>query len=145
MNHVRLRSKLTYDPKTGLWTRYGRPYGHIRNGYRYLHFDNKRWAASRLAWFYMTGKMPEAFIAHKNKNKLDDRWENLEHTTKSKIARWRTRPKNNDLPRWVYHNKNKQRYYASVKASKKSQYLGTFDTPDAAHKAALEFLREIGE
>jgi len=87
-----LRMLVLYDPATGLFywrsssgwgscgRREGERAGNKRQGGRIriqLPGYKLGFLASRLAWLYMTGEWPERQVDHKNKNKRDDRWENL--------------------------------------------------------------------
>lgn len=66
---------LTYDPETGVFRRrvstMGARVGEIAGsldmrGYRRISVRNTNWKASRLAWLYVHGKMPETEIFVKN-------------------------------------------------------------------------------
>jgi len=84
-----LKSILHYDPNTGIWRwlqapKFGRveardiagsPYKNKQ--YWCIKIKQKKYAAHRLAWFYMTGEWPEDQIDHINRDGLDNRWNNL--------------------------------------------------------------------
>src|SRR4029434_9631151 len=84
----RLREVLTYDPESGLFlwnittsnrVRAGDIAGNTENhyGYRRIGIDGKLYRGARLAWLYMKGEWPPGRVDHKNRNRIDDRWENL--------------------------------------------------------------------
>lgn len=86
----RLRELINYDPDTGIFTwRIGRPgaskgsvCGRISHlGYREICVDRKLYRACRLAVLYMTGRFPDGLVDHVNRQRSDDRWENLRPCT----------------------------------------------------------------
>ena len=97
---IRLRKVLSYAPATGIFrwkvsasTR--APVGTIAGakngrGYRQIRIDGRPYSASRLAWFYMTGKWPNSEISYLNGKPSDTRWANLREATSSPN---RNRPK----------------------------------------------------
>lgn len=57
----------------------------LGTGYRSVWFKGKLYLAHRLIWTWMTGDDPgEAIIDHKNHNRADNAWENLELSDWSK-------------------------------------------------------------
>lgn len=55
------------------------------DGYRKIGFCGKKYQASNLAYYIMTGKMPPIgmVVDHKNRSRADDRWANLRLATYS--------------------------------------------------------------
>lgn len=88
-----LKKLLKYNPETGLFT--WRVYrsqlakkrqiaGSInKDGYRRITIDGQSHTASRLAWLYMEGYLPEHDIDHINRDRDDNRWKNLRHVSRS--------------------------------------------------------------
>lgn len=75
-----------YDRETGVFTRLigggGVLLGHTpsyvnRCGHIEFRLDDQLYKAHMLAWFYVYGQWPEARLVHKNRNKADNRIENL--------------------------------------------------------------------
>lgn len=86
-----LRKHLHYNPETGEWTwlisqsnviQAGTHAGCITDrGYLRIRFKGNSYYSARLAWFYMTGEWPKEQIDHANRDRLDDRWNNLREAT----------------------------------------------------------------
>lgn len=81
-----IKKVIRYDPESGqfYWSKNsGRRKAGERAGYRMQHgyeeikVLGKRWTAHRLAWFIMTGVIPENQIDHINGIRYDNRWINL--------------------------------------------------------------------
>ena len=156
MKHNHLLSNLRYEPETGLFfwaaarpkVRVGDQAGYTKKdrGYIYIEFDQKSYAAHRLAWFYMTKKWPSDQIDHINGNKSDNRFANLREATNGQNrANTKTSGKHGlkgvkFLP-WI---KNGGKCWQSqITHNKKVIYLGCYHTKEEAHEAyvkkAIEF------
>ena len=88
VKHADLLARLAYDPVTGLFrNRKGRVVGMVDNGgYLSLAVKGALYKAHRLAWFYVHGVWPDQ-IHHKDKDKLNNRLDNLCSLTASEHAR----------------------------------------------------------
>ncbi|MDI4633332.1 HNH endonuclease [Pelomonas sp. V22] len=142
----RLRELLTYDPETGLfirrvnrpgkWGKAGTVAGHINaHGYRVIWIGANH-MAHRLAWLYVHGAWPDGQLDHINQDKTDNRLENLRLVTHAENMQNRPHQRNNStglkgvLPRTKYGG-----WPALICANNKQIWLGTFDSPEAAHAA----------
>jgi len=136
-----LREAFNYDPETGIVTyararqnaNAGARAGHRHKlGYRVLNFRKTLHREHRVIFAMMTGRWPEHEIDHKNNRGDDNRWENLREATA-------TQNKANS----VYKNasgfkgayRKGEKWESLISRGGKLEYLGRFDTPEAAHAA----------
>ena len=71
-------------------------------------------------------------VDHINKNKLDNRLENLRvisHRKNNSIC-W-----DRNLPTGVYYRKDRKKYQSKIYIKGKTKYLGSFNTPEEASEA----------
>lgn len=151
ISRERLLELLHYDPETGVF-RWRIKRARIEAGtivgnenktrpdqpYRQIWIKGKNYRASRLAWLYMTGALPEKEIDHRNGNPLDDAWSNLRLATSTQNkANQKRRPDNKTGFKGV-HIKG-ERFYARTRIGGVYKYLGMFGT---AEEAAAKY-REI--
>ena len=139
----RLKELLNYDPETGVFTwlvsrkgvNVGQPAGAIGFGYRRIRIDGKLYKASRLAWLWMEGYMPEHDVDHRNRIRDDDRWCNLRHA--SRMCNMRNssiRIDNTSNITGVSFCKERQKWAAYIVILSKRIFLGRFKSKlDAAH------------
>ncbi|MCD1264056.1 hypothetical protein B5M44_04210 [Shinella sumterensis] len=148
----RLRSLLFYDPNSGIFTwrvdrlrvRAGDRAGKLtRDGYIHIGVDGGRYAAHRLAFLYMTGTIPEVFIDHKNRNRSDNRWDNLRVATNSQ-NQMNTDMKSNNTSgfKGVSWHKAEGKWRADIRIGGAKVCLGYFDKSEEAHEAYLKAVEE---
>lgn len=137
-----LRECLQYEPRTGRWF-WLKPHGKApfktgqetalqnKKGNRLIAFRTKQYQASRLAWFYMTGKWPQLYVDHKNNIHTDDRWCNLRLATHG-LNRANSKTSSKIGYKGVIKDGN--RFIATCKR----QYLGMFATAKLAHAAYIK-------
>lgn len=129
----RLRELLSYDPKTGEFTRRGARAGTLRpDGRRQLAVDGKIYLEHRLAWLYMTGAFPTYGVDHRDGDPSNNRWKNLREAT----------PAQNNQNLDARHGlrgvtKFRGKWQAQINVDHKFVYLGLFDSPELAHEAYL--------
>jgi len=82
-----LKSVLSYDPETGIFTRIKNPNKKVgcidSQGYLFIGIGEKYYYGHRLAWLYMYGYTPENDIDHINRDRLDNRIDNLRHVSRT--------------------------------------------------------------
>ena len=144
-----LKKLFHYDPEVGVFIRKvsssnakaGSIAGCNSRGYLVISVENKLWFAHRLAWLYMTGKMPEKVIDHINGNKKDNRFSNLRDVTNQANTQNTKKARNcNKSTMLLSATLDKRRgvYRSQIKVNGKNIYLGDFKTPELAHAAYVE-------
>jgi hypothetical protein len=150
-----LRALLDYDPATGdfvwrerpaelfrgdiracaVWNaRYaGKKAGTVSKwGYLVVSLFKQRYFAQRLAYFLMTEAWPAYDVDHVNRNKLDNRWENLRPATRAQNTANTSKQSNNTSGfKGVSYYKSRGKWEANLCRKR----LGYFDCPVAAHLA----------
>lgn len=143
-----LKEILHYDPETGVWTWVNPPNhntrltGQIagnrrRDGYLRIRYGGRLYYASHLACLYMTGKFPDKEMDHEDRDPSNDKWSNLREATSSQNKYNRTMTNN---LRGVYRS-GENSWWAN---SGRNNYLGTFDTLEAAIIARDTEALELG-
>jgi hypothetical protein len=125
-----------------LWAE--KPAGYLSRGYRLIGIDYLRFNASRVAWVMMTGEDPGIHqLDHINMNRADDRWINLRLATNAQNNQNRKTQANHLSSPYKGVKPNGRNWMASIRANGMQHYLGTFDTPEAAHAAYVEAARRL--
>ncbi len=140
----RLRGVLNYNPLTGFFTwkvatnpsiMVGAVAGSkSRQGYIKIKIDRKIYMAHRLAWFYATEKWPRLLIDHKNRNKADNRIENLREASNSD-NKCSAIVRRSGKYRGVYLYRPTGRWQARITKNNTIYNLGLFDTQEEAYTA----------
>jgi len=155
-----LRECFDYDPKTGILTWRTRPSHHfkqtVRNphkiwnaqfpgreagktstdGHRIVGIENRYYKVARIVFKLMTGREPH-HIDHRDRNPLNNRWNNLRAATQNQnCANTGVRSHNKIRLKGVYQLPGGT-YRAKISINKKSIHLGCFPTAEEAHAAYL--------
>ena len=144
MRQEYLKSILNYDPDTGEFSwaaarpkvRVGQRAGYKHHkGYIYIEIDGKQYSAHRLAWIYMNGNIPEKSIDHINRNRADNRIENLrlaengQNRANSKSTS-KSGYKGVVVKSWL----KEKPYVAQIRHNGKQTHIGCYSTPEEAHE-----------
>lgn len=144
LTRERLCELLDYNPETGVFSRRssrggvkaGTPAGRIQtDGYRQILIDGKHYLAHRLVWFWHHGKWPDHEIDHIDHDKLNNRIENLRDVERHvNIANRRSY--NASGFKGVSKKTKGPGFFARLtRIDGTTDYLGVFDTAEAAHDA----------
>lgn len=119
------------------------------SGYRRIKVGNITLLAHRIAWLLHTGNWPDIEIDHKNRNKDDNRIENLRLATRRQNELNKGPLKNNTtgFKNVMFCPKRRKPWQAKVRDNAGVQrHVGFFKTPEEAHAAfAAEAIRLHGE
>lgn len=153
---ARLREEFSYDPETGVITRFkraqksgmppGSPVMHTdQRGYIAVCLDRRKMKGHRVAWAMHYGEWPSRPLDHINGAKTDNRISNLRLADASQNgANTPARARNRTGLKGV--SPHKGRYRAQISVRGKYMSLGCYDTKEAAgeayEKAALEHFGE---
>ena len=148
----RLRSVITYNPNTGKfhWTqnRGGYAVAGSEAGYTSdqgrikIQVFGKEHSASRLAWLYMTGRLPEHEIDHINRDCADNRWTNLRQATRSENTCNRSTVVNNTSGVTGVRRIGR-RWRAEIWKNRRRYHLGYFSSKDGASQAYINAAKEL--
>jgi hypothetical protein len=138
-----VRAILSYDPETGAFTwrarpsvRAGRRAGRVvPDGYVKIEHDGRSYFAHRLAWLYVYGDWPEAYVDHINGIRSDNRICNLRKANLSQNNAHRRGAECNGGLRGASFHKSVGRWRARIRNGGKEIELGYFDTAEEAHAA----------
>lgn len=155
-NHIkqeRLKELVNYDPETGIFTRKqvlgtgrqpaGKRADHIHtDGYAYVTVDRMIYLAHRLAWIYMTGKIPD-YIDHCDNHKANNVFSNLrlatQHQNQCNHLKMSTNKSGIKGVSWIARQ---QRWVAQSRTNGKPNWLGSFHSKEEAEKVVKAF-REL--
>lgn len=160
LTQERLREVADYNPDTGIFTwkvstgrrtKAGDTLGSKHyTGYTHAQVDNEYWGTHRLAFLYMTGKVP-CEVDHIDRDKGNCRWSNLRACTRAENQANKGVQSNNTtgligVKKASRVTKQGQKYEASISKNNIHHHLGTFIDPlNAAITRDMEALRLYGE
>lgn len=141
--------KEIFDYREGrlIWRRKGRMFGKeagclMSNGYWQIMLNNKNRTRHRLVWEWHNGEIPEGlFIDHINRNKSDDRIENLRLSTPAQNIRNSKHSTGSSQYRGVSYCKRTKSYEAYGHLGRRKIHLGRFKTETQALIARNDFVK----
>jgi hypothetical protein len=144
----RLRSVLSYDPETGVFTRDGREAGTVCKSppRRKIFIDRRQYTAHRLAWMHVYGRWPVGDIDHIDGNALNNAFANLREVSRSVNMQNQRRARADNKSGFLgVHARGPGKYRAEITTPSGKKRLGTFSTPEEAHSAYLVAKRSLHE
>lgn len=151
----RLKQLVSYDPETGIFTnsaprkkvRVGEVAGALdkSNGYIKICIDRKHYYAHRLAFLFMTGAWPAAFVDHCNGERTDNRLANLRDVPKRVNQQNRRTATVGSASGLLGAHKKRGRWSSHIRANGALVKLGTFATAEQAHAAYVNAKRQLHE
>lgn len=150
-----LRRVLAYDPESGVFkwrvtlsrrAVSGKRAGSKNTiGYIEIGIANVSYLAHRLAWLYVTGEWPQNEIDHRDGSRANNSFANLRDIPHAGQQQNYRRARRDSILGYLGVSRNGKRFSATIQLSGKRTYLGTFDTPRAAHAAYVAEKRRIHE
>ena len=153
VSHKRLVELLTYLPEEGVFVRNscvrgraaGSRIGAVNSeGYELIYVDGARYAAHRLAFFYMTGEFPVQMVDHINGVKTDNRFCNLRLASNAQNqanAKYRSSSASGVVG--VRSKKKSGKWVASMKFDGKTRHIGSFETINEAKSAYVAEKKKV--
>lgn len=144
-----LRNRLSYCQDTGklFWKighrrkRPGDEAGYLHpNGYVVVGLNGSMHGAHRIAFAIHYGKWPDLHIDHINGNRSDNRIKNLREASQSVNSQNRREVRKGKPLSYlgVRKNQGSKTFSASININGKDKWLGSYKTPELAHKAYME-------
>jgi hypothetical protein len=155
MTQDELKSILHYDPLTGLFTwlvsngprsKNGTRAGfyHNQSGYRRIKLNGKEYQEHRLVWLYVHGFMPPDMVDHRDRNRSNNRLDNLRLASRIENSQNVGKSKNNTSGfLGVSWKKSNRKWVAQIMYNGKKTHLGLFDTAEEAHDAYQKASSEL--
>ena len=145
LTQERIHHLFTYDKEKGVLVRNcttGRAlagtssFAKDRDGYHIVGIDGKLYRTHRVIWFYIYGKFPDGYLDHINRNRTDNKIENLRQVSKAQNR------ENIDVAvnsksgvKGVWLHKQTKKWCASIGYKGKNIHLGSFKSIEEAYAA----------
>jgi hypothetical protein len=111
-------------------------------GYWLLSINGRQYPAHRIAWLYYYGREPVYQIDHRNLCRSDNRIANLREASHAE-NNINKGPNKNNRHGTKGVSPQKGRWIAQIKKNYVNHFLGSFDTPEEAHRAYLAKAKEL--
>ena len=96
-----------------------------KDGYCQINYKGKLYRRCRLIWLWHNGYIPENYIDHINRNRSDDRIENLrEVTQRCNLRNKENKSDNSSGVKGVYYQKSSGKWMARITIDSKDFYIG---------------------
>lgn len=134
---IALREALAYNPDTGVFTWRVRPNGRITvgdvagnprtDGYTQIRFQRQLYLTHQLAWAYVHGKFPEKGLDHIDRDKANNRINNLRPATQLENMQNKGMYCNNSSGyTGVNWNNRSKKWTANIRISGDLIHIGTY-------------------
>lgn len=153
LTQAELKELLYYNRETGefRWRAERRPGikawslagGLMPRGYVQIMIKQCNYVAHRLAWLYVHGSWPPDQIDHINRDKVDNRIDNLREANDSENQQNKSAVRANGRLLGTTWSKAAGRWAAQIKKDGVRKHLGLFDTEREAHEAYVEAKRNL--
>lgn len=151
---ARLRELLHYNAETGAFTRLVQTCGRalvgavagctVERGYRRIRVENQKHMAHRLAWLYVHGEWPDGLVDHIDGDTGNNRIANLRVVTPTLNQQNRRTARRDAANTGLLGvRSNYKKWSAVITVNGKRVYLGSYETPEAAHAVYLEAKRKL--
>lgn len=143
LSQERVQELLIYNPATGslAWKlspgnriKPGQKAGCVKsNGYRVVAIDKRIYYSSKLIWLYMTGEWPSMTIDHIDRNRSNEKWNNLRHISRAHNATNKSLYANNRTGvNGISRDKKSGQFDSRLTLDGKTIYLGRYPTVHGA-------------
>lgn len=147
-----LKSVINYEPTTGQFrwakttgprSKIGDIAGHTKKNKRVvIAIDGVIYQAHRLAWLYVYARPPINEIDHINGDPSDNRISNLRDVTRAHNQMNIRKPHKDNKSGYLGVSKDGDKWAATIRFDGKTQYIGSFSSPELAHKAYVSAKRK---
>ena len=115
------------------------------NGYFRISINGKSYSLHRLVFLYMTGSMPTSQVDHKDRDRLNNSYENLRQATALINSQNQPiRSNNTSGIKGVYWNSLRDKWHARITVNKKVIHLGYYTEKTKAERIRKEAEVEHG-
>ena len=142
----KLKKLIIYEPNSGIirWRESGS--GRTRNlycgwydkihGYHKIEINSISYQAHRLAFLYMKGYLPENQVDHKDRNRENNKWDNLREVSQQCNSQNCNLSKNNKSGvTGVYKRRKSKKWRSYIRNKHKLFHLGNYDNIEGAVRA----------
>lgn len=154
LTQERLKQVVDYDKKTGVFSfKEATQKNHVpagsmsgnreSSGCIRIVIDRKKYLAHRLAWLYVYGTWPRQDLRHLNKNRADNRIDNLIESSDAETSAHKRVARTNQAGVKGIRQLDSGRYNARIMHDGVAYYLGIFDNLDAAKEAREKKFNEL--
>lgn len=149
-----IQNLFAYNPETGqlFWrvargrVAAGAPAGSQHSsGYMQVMVGRANLYAHRVAWCLTHNEWPAGCLDHKDGDRANNRLDNLRVATRPMNAQNRRKPAKSGSTGFLGVTPHRGRFRACIFTARRTQSLGVFDTPEAAHAAYVNAKRQLHE